>query len=289
MNPHLCKYISLIKAESKDCKVGIFTNATLLNEKIAENLLDSGLDQLSFSIDGDDSAVVDKIRKGSNVNKILQNIILFENRKKTMNKESTEISATTVLQKKNYKLLPNLIKTLADIGIKNLSVNGLEPYSEDLVEDVLWQVDSIPYDLLDVLKTSIEIAEQKNITLRLASFFPDTPICPDINTPIVLSNGDVVPCAVLAYERDYIVSVDNVNKFTMMKGRSKRLIFGNIKENKFENIWFGENYSNFRDSVQKQEYPEECRHCLIKHHFICVRSGIKPRKVLDQLSIRLQQ
>lgn len=284
MNNHLCEYISIIKTQSKDCKVEITTNATLLNEKSIMNLIDSGLDHLSFSIDGGNPEIVDNIRIGSKVNNILQNINLMQNIKKNLKKKNPEISATTVLQKKNYQLLPNLVNILADMGIKNLNVNGLEPYSKQLMKNVLWDLEAMPHDLSNSLKKSIEIAEQKNINLRLASFIPDAPICRDINIPIVLANGDVVPCSVLAYERDYFFSINNNYEVKKtVKGRSKRLIFGNIRKTKFENIWFSEDYINFRARVQKQDFPDECRHCLIKHQFICVRSEKRPRKILDQL------
>jgi radical SAM protein with 4Fe4S-binding SPASM domain len=55
----------------------LHTNATLLTEEKAIEILDAGLDFLSFSFDGYDKATYERIRRGANFEKTLKNIINF--------------------------------------------------------------------------------------------------------------------------------------------------------------------------------------------------------------------
>src|SRR5262245_33819692 len=69
-------------ASDKGIKTRLHTNATLLNEKWSNALLDSGLDLLSFSFDGFQKEPYEKIRIGSNFEKTLGNILQFLRMKK---------------------------------------------------------------------------------------------------------------------------------------------------------------------------------------------------------------
>lgn len=75
--PEMIRY-----ASEKGIKTRLHTNATLLNEKMSNALLDSGLDLLSFSFDGFSKEPYEKIRVGSNFEKTLANILQFLKLKK---------------------------------------------------------------------------------------------------------------------------------------------------------------------------------------------------------------
>ncbi|PWT91522.1 MAG: radical SAM protein [Acidobacteria bacterium] len=69
-------------ASEKGIKTRLHTNATIMNEKWSQNLLESGLDFLSFSFDGFKKEPYEKIRIGSNFEKTLTNILQFLRMKK---------------------------------------------------------------------------------------------------------------------------------------------------------------------------------------------------------------
>lgn len=71
-------------AHDKGITVKFHTNGTLLDEKKARQLIDSGIDQFSFSFDGYTKETYEKIRVGANFEKTVSNIVRFLEIKKEM-------------------------------------------------------------------------------------------------------------------------------------------------------------------------------------------------------------
>lgn len=74
-------------ANDKGVRAKLHTNGTLLDEKKSRLIIDSGLDQISFSFDGFDKETYESIRVNGDFEKTLQNIVRFleikkENRRK---------------------------------------------------------------------------------------------------------------------------------------------------------------------------------------------------------------
>jgi len=75
LNPHIVEMIRM--AKSMGISVMTSTNATMLDEQTTHELIDSGLDVLTLSIDSINSEVYESIRKGANYGKVLSNIVTF--------------------------------------------------------------------------------------------------------------------------------------------------------------------------------------------------------------------
>jgi len=58
-------------------KVQLTTNASLLDKEIAANILDSGLDEIMFSVDGYDEESYERIRVGLSFDRVYENLKLF--------------------------------------------------------------------------------------------------------------------------------------------------------------------------------------------------------------------
>ncbi|MFC1770300.1 radical SAM/SPASM domain-containing protein [Candidatus Margulisiibacteriota bacterium] len=268
LNKDFFKFVEHINSINKNCCISIFTNALLLNEKTSEKLVEAKLDQLLFSIDTPDQELNDKIRKGSDLNKIIQNIKKLQEIKQANKAEQPYIYATTVLQKKNYQHLPDLIQLLSDLKINKLFVNSLEPYQKDNLPEILFLPSDRPADLDQVINKAQKLAEEKNIDLKIASQTALPASC-DPGTPFILPNGDITVCAVLAYARDYFFTVDKSLTVYKDQGKTTPVIFGNIFQQDFEKIWFDDKYQDFREKVRNNNFPPECQACLIKHNIIC--------------------
>lgn len=80
LNKDLFKMIDY--AKKKDLKVGISTNATILDKKAAQKLLNSKIDYIIFAMDGATKETYEKIRVGGNFTKVEQNIKYFLGLKK---------------------------------------------------------------------------------------------------------------------------------------------------------------------------------------------------------------
>jgi radical SAM protein with 4Fe4S-binding SPASM domain len=75
LHPKLSEMIKY--AEDNGVYTKLHTNATLLDEELSVKLIESKLSLLSFSFDGFDAETYEKIRRYSNFNKTLRNIINF--------------------------------------------------------------------------------------------------------------------------------------------------------------------------------------------------------------------
>lgn len=79
-HPHLDKMIA--SARRKGMLTQVHTNATILDEKHSVELLDCGLDSISFSFDGENAEDYEAIRVGADFGKTLENILHFLRMKK---------------------------------------------------------------------------------------------------------------------------------------------------------------------------------------------------------------
>jgi radical SAM protein with 4Fe4S-binding SPASM domain len=79
LNPHIFEMIR--SAKHRGFQVMTSTNATLMDEAVAREFMDSGLDVLTLSIDGITADVYEYIRKGANFQQVIGNIKRFLEKK----------------------------------------------------------------------------------------------------------------------------------------------------------------------------------------------------------------
>ncbi|MCX6820762.1 MAG: radical SAM protein [Candidatus Aenigmarchaeota archaeon] len=101
LDPHLIERIKLVK--TMGMKVGFFTNATLLDEKMADALLDSGLDWIKFSVDAGSKEDYDKIRIGGDWERVKKNIISFYEKRKSRGMAAPKITVFMIKQPSNER------------------------------------------------------------------------------------------------------------------------------------------------------------------------------------------
>lgn len=76
LDPNIVKAVEYAKEKGK--YVWITTNASLLSEDMATQLLETGLDKIIFSVDADEKATYEQLRVGLNWETVLQNIENFQ-------------------------------------------------------------------------------------------------------------------------------------------------------------------------------------------------------------------
>jgi radical SAM protein with 4Fe4S-binding SPASM domain len=94
LHPDLIEAISYAKKNKIFTR--IHTNGSLLTEELSQKILSSGLDRLSFSFDGCDKETYERIRKGGNFEKTVQNITRFLEMKKK-NRQKKPITTIEVI------------------------------------------------------------------------------------------------------------------------------------------------------------------------------------------------
>lgn len=91
-NPQIFKMISYAKESGVHAYLS--TNATVLNEKSAKSLIESGLDFIIFSFDGTDKNMYERMRKNANYETTLKNIVSFLELRKNL----SSLKPYTILQ-----------------------------------------------------------------------------------------------------------------------------------------------------------------------------------------------
>lgn len=93
--------IDMIKyAKDKDIlRVYFTTNATLLTEEMARKIIASGLDSITFSVDGGTAETYENIRRGARYNKVVKNIETFARIRQELGQKKPEIVLNTILMK----------------------------------------------------------------------------------------------------------------------------------------------------------------------------------------------
>ena len=81
-------------------KVVIVTNAQALSKRKAQEILEAGIDEIYFSVDGYSKEVYEKIRVGLNYNRVLENILHFINLRDS-NFHNTKIRLRMIEQDEN--------------------------------------------------------------------------------------------------------------------------------------------------------------------------------------------
>jgi len=102
LHPKISDMIRLAKDNHIYTK--LHTNGSLLTEKVARDIISSGLDRLSFSFDGFKKETYEKIRVGGNFNKTVHNIKRFLEIKKSLGSKKP----FTVIEVINFDNFPEL-------------------------------------------------------------------------------------------------------------------------------------------------------------------------------------
>lgn len=129
------------------------TNAALLSEEKAMEILNSGLDKILISFDSPEKEKYEKVRVGANYDEVLENIFRFCKMKKEMNLKKPFVSVQMVLMKDTYKYKDKFIKMFEDhadiirvgnyynrqeLNTNNLCVNK-KIQNEEFACSQLWQ------------------------------------------------------------------------------------------------------------------------------------------------------
>lgn len=108
-------------ASIRDVLISINTNGTLLTKKFINELIESNVSQLTFSLDGATEPTNDAIRGSGSYKRVTKNIrqtiSCIDQAKSTM-----LVQVATVVTKQNISTIHKLPKILRDMGVKHLDI-----------------------------------------------------------------------------------------------------------------------------------------------------------------------
>ena len=228
LNKNLATYIRALKKMGVS-KTVITTNASLLDEFRAQELIRAGLDEIKISFDGESPEENNSIRRNGDFRKNAENVRRFCALLREMGREDMNVIISNVR-----------ICKLATIEkfIKEKQTSFAEPpqYLKDFFSDEAGVVKFQSFPAM------IWPGYERYSSLKAAEFDrKQLSYCgPLFETYTIMANGDVVACC---YD---------------LNGE---VVFGNVFEVDMFEIWNGEKYRKFRNDFRQQRYSSLCLKC----------------------------
>lgn len=246
-------------AKDRGASVNTTSNMTLINDKLAERIVECGLDLIKVSIDAARAETYKTIRGEDCHQKIVDGIRMITAIKKRKNINHPSIRFNFVVQGANFREMADLVDLAHEIGVEAiyfqpLELVGIEHLKEKIVGDMTRE------GLLSEFKRAYEEARKVDLETNLSTLVgsfetfwkkyeevgtqKDSRICllPWFSTYITV-DGDVRPCCSFP-----------INPEANM---------GNIFKEDFKDIWNGKKYRAFRKAIREGKRPYKiCQNCV---------------------------
>lgn len=269
-HPRTMEWIRQIKALG--VRVEMITNGTILVEKKARELAESGLDVLWVSLDGATPESYADVRLGAELPQVAENIRRFAKMRKGGHYPKPEIGVAFVAMKRNIDELPQIIKLGKSLGARHFSVSNLQPATDEMQADRLYTrtmtniaylpSNTVPYLSLPKMDFNEETREALfeafnsgcNVSFAGNNWGGANDVCNFIESGsmTIAWNGDVSPCWPLMH-----------NHTTFLHGKPRQVkkhIIGNVRERRLEELWLDPAYLEYREKVQRFAFAP-CTFC----------------------------
>lgn len=247
VNKDFMKMLRYVK--SKKIYVEIFDNFYFMNENIIRELLDIGVDRILPSIESCTKKTYEKIRVGSNFEKVVKNLKFLINEKKRRKQIFPEMDYHYILTKLNIQEVPAFVDFVhsLDPDIKKISfTHVLHSFKE--VRHLL--LDEIPQKVIDEAEKR---AKKHGITIGWHANIKEERLRPPIEDctfwiiPFIFATGHVNICC----------AGNEANK----REFQKRVSFGNILKKPFREIWNSKEYKKAIKMIRQGKCPIQCSTC----------------------------
>jgi radical SAM protein with 4Fe4S-binding SPASM domain len=228
--------------QAKNIDSEIITNGSVMSDAVCDKLLDLPTD-ICFSIDGATASVFEGIRVASSFDRVVANIRKLTSRRRVKTKA---LVARTVVTKDNASQLADIVRLVSDLGLDRLTFQlVLCGWGKNDIEalNAPKRVEDLPQ-----LQSYIDLARAEADKRRLPVYFQSeerysrTRKCAwPWRSAYIASNGDVVPCCILA--------------------DSDTAKMGNVFVDDFATIWNSQAYQDLRRGIRDHQLPNYCKGC----------------------------
>ncbi len=228
------------------------------NDEIGRELINLGIERIYFSIDGCTKDTYEKVRVGSDFNRVIKNIKRFIELKKEMNSPLPEICFRYAFFKDNVhevSMLPGLVSHICNNNIKDL---GDEPSLNIVGLLEFEQTKGLEVELnLKTIRTTNFEAQERGLKVYWSHVTHDEAKKPPMHycvfwtEPYIMIDGSVVPdCAVLMSNRRPFLEANS---------------FGNVQDKPLTELWGMPKYRQFRETLRDSsgKVPSVCLGCRV--------------------------
>ncbi len=243
--PNLAERISQAKAAG--CEAGFLTNGSLLNEKRAREMLEAGVDWISFSLDGADRETYESIRKGANFNRVTENILRMSRLRVG---RSPRIAIQFVIMKSNMHQLDEIVQLAKRLGVEQVTFKQCDvirgQYGDQLGVFDIRETDQLKR-LNKALMRARKRARRLGIETAAFSFTPDEQSVCDQDPRrswFVRYDGFVAPCINLAYGGE--------TSFLGESAMMPTVHYGRLPDDSALKLWESERSLLYRERFEKR-------------------------------------
>ena len=263
IHPH---FLDMLKIINNHSARKYFCSNGMTLDIIKDAIFDYKVDVFAISIDGSTKESNNKIRRGSDLDKITYNLKEIVKIKKERNLSYPYINFVFCAMKSNIEELPNVIKLASDIGVDEVKVVYLTAFNNTLAKETLWDEKEKTKRIFD---ESEKLANDLNVALKL----------PYIIGQDISGDKNHKDCYVAW--RDFFVGSDGYIRPCM----STSTKFFQYDENlKFMEMWNHECFQEYRKNVNTENMDSPCKHCYQssfcnwnkKHSFIQLNNKFSP-------------
>jgi MoaA/NifB/PqqE/SkfB family radical SAM enzyme len=259
LHPDFFTLIDLAKAAG--CRVGTTTNGTLLDTGRITRLMDSGMDTIALSLAGTGPRN-DRIRRGTRLERVLEAIQDLNREKKKRGSRKPAVHVAYLLLRSGIAEVSQLPFLLRDLGVDQVVVSTLDftPRPE-LEAEAIRPSNQREYQELNGLLGEVSRTGESlglPIHFHLPHPQPTGRGCTEnIERAVcVASDGSVTPCV--------FTNLSIPGETVRLHGETRpysRLVFGNIGREALSEIWWKQEYVDFRKAPPSDTSVASCREC----------------------------
>jgi len=250
LNKDFPKMLRYLKSKS----IFIFMNDhfEMLNEDLIKEIVEIGVDRIEVSMDGATKETYEKIKRGCDFDKVMDNLRTLFRLKKERNWPIPEICFHYIITALNVHEMPQFVELIHSLGDRNvlgpgsyINFSGLLEFDE--IMDLIAEVPA------EIMKAVEDKAKELNVGIMWTHHShqerPPISKCVAWSEPYVMMGGYVLSCC----------GVLMSNRRPFLRENS----FGNVKEKPFLDIWDSSKYRRFRKSVNdgSAPVPKTCYGC----------------------------
>ena len=246
IHPHFNEMLEIINRHS--ARKYFCTNGMNL-KKIKNAIFDYNVDVFAVSLDGATDETNSRIRRGSKINQITEELEDIVRIKKERGLKYPWINFVFCAMKSNIHELPDLVRLAAKIGIEEVKVVYLTVFEQGLLDESLWGHEKLVHE---VFEEAIRVGDELGIILKLPHYIGEDEAESKLHKDCFVT------------WRDFFLGSDGYVRPCMS---TPIQFFQYDKGKDFMEMWNSPEYQKYRRTVNDQKKMDEpCRRCYQSSH-----------------------
>lgn len=242
-------FIEMLEIINKHSARKYFCSNGMNLKKIKNAIFDYNVDVFAISLDGATDETNSRIRRGSKIDQITEDLKDIVRIKKERGLKYPWINFVFCAMRSNIRELPDLVRLAAEIGIEEVKVVYLTVFGEDLMNESLWGHEDL---VREVFEEAIRVGDELGILLKLPHYIGED------------EAGNKLHKDCFVAWRDFFLGSDGYVRPCM----STPIHFFEYDRNKdFMEMWNAPEYQKYRAYVNDSDKMDSpCRRCYQSSH-----------------------